>query len=290
MFFDPLEKNVIDYVNGQGDLKSKLIRTIGSSAERFGEDYLRMLRAIRFSAQLDFQIERKTWIAISEKAENITKISGERIAMELEGLLASVNRGAGAKCLVDSGLAKAIFPNVSVKEFNFGIEVLGRLPKWIDFALGLAALFSACDTDFVIKKCALLKLSRNRNKQIKFLLGHRGKLLVDLTLAELKMILAEPYFNDLYELQKAIQRAKGESEKALKALKRRINELGDVELKPEALLNGHELMALGAVSGPDLGQLAQEMYIAQLEGAITNKPQAEQWVTKWLKKHKSGRK
>ncbi|MHC4338152.1 MAG: CCA tRNA nucleotidyltransferase, partial [Planctomycetota bacterium] len=109
MFYDPLERKVIDYVNGQADLKKKVVRTIGVPRERFGEDYLRMLRAVRFATQLGFAIEPRTWSAIYRNAKDITGISGERIRMELEGILISPNRSAGVSLLINSGLAEAIF-------------------------------------------------------------------------------------------------------------------------------------------------------------------------------------
>jgi hypothetical protein len=135
-----------------------------------------------------------------------------------------------------------------------------------------------------------LKLSRNQNRHIKFLLNNRGKLLNDkMSLAQLRMIVAEPYFWDLYELQRAIQKAEIKGRKGLTSLiklRKRIKALGDVELRPKPLLNGYDLIRLGAVPGPTLGQLAQEIYIAQLEGQVQTKNQARQWVQKWQKKHK----
>ncbi|MCJ7693669.1 MAG: CCA tRNA nucleotidyltransferase, partial [Sedimentisphaerales bacterium] len=113
MFYEPLKKKVIDYVNGRADLKKQLIRTIGRPAERFGEDYLRMLRAVRFSTQLGFRIEPKTFSAIKKNAKNIHGISGERIAMELEAVLVHPNRSAGTSMLAESGLAKVIFPGIT---------------------------------------------------------------------------------------------------------------------------------------------------------------------------------
>jgi hypothetical protein len=101
------------------------------------------------------------------------------------------------------------------------------------------------------------------------------------------MILAEPYFGDLYELQRAIQKAKRQSTAVLTRLKKRIKALGDIELRPKPLLNGHDLIRLGAVPGPTLGQLAEEMYIAQLEGKLQTIEQAKQWVQRWLRKHRA---
>ena len=289
MFYDPLQRKVIDYVDGQTDLKSQIIRTIGKPSDRFAEDYLRMLRAVRFSTQLGFAIESSTWSAVCGNAEKITQISGERVAMELEGILVHPNRAAGASMLIESGLANEIFPGFEEEQARAGIDVLGRLPKKVDFALTLAAFFAGCETDFAMLSCRILKLSRRQSKHIKFLLANRGKLLdKQMSLADLKKLLAQPYFWDLYEMERAIQKAEGPGRKNISpliALRRRINALGDIELQPRPLLDGHDLIRLGAVPGPALGQLAQELYIAQLEGTLQTPKQAEQWARQWLEKH-----
>jgi tRNA nucleotidyltransferase/poly(A) polymerase len=290
MFYDPLEDKVIDYVNGQADLKRQVVRTIGKPDERFAEDYLRLLRAVRFSTQLGFSIEPQTFSAICSNAKNITKISGERIAVELEGILAGANRSAGASMLIKSGLAEAIFAGFVGGQAKFAVSTLRQLRRRVDFALALACLFAGCETEFAVEKCGVLKLSRSQNKHIKFLLSNRGKLLNErMSLAELKKILAEPYFWDLYELQRAIEKAKQSPDReggvALIKLRKRIKALGDVELRPKPLLNGHDLIRLGAVPGPSLGQLAEEMYIAQLEGTLQTQAQAEQWAHRWLQRH-----
>ncbi|MFA5239369.1 MAG: CCA tRNA nucleotidyltransferase [Phycisphaerae bacterium] len=291
MFYDALKKEVIDYVNGRADLKKKLIRTIGRATERFGEDYLRMLRAVRFSTQLGFAIEPRTFSAIRGNSKHIAKISGERIAMELEAILVSPGRAAGVSLLAKSGLAEAIFPNFSDKDIKFGIKVLGQLRKNSNFALATAALFAGCTTEFALDKCDCLKLSKNQTRHIKFLLDNRGKLLNEkMSLSQLKLIVSEPYFEDLYELQRAIQKAERKSIAALLKLRKRIKALGDVELRPKPILDGHDLIRLGAVKGPGLGLLAEEMYIAQLEGKLQGKKQAERWVQSWLKKRKLAKK
>jgi poly(A) polymerase len=287
MFYDPIAKKVIDYYGGQTDLKNKVIRTVGDPAERFGEDYLRMLRVVRFSTQLGFSIDPKTKSAVCDGAKNITKISGERIAVELEGILVSPNRAKGISLLIETGLAGVIFPGFADSDTEFAVGVLSNLPEEIDFALGLAGLFAGFPTHFAIEKCKFLKLSRNLYKHVAFLLDNRSKLLGDLSLSELKMLLSGPYFEDLFTLQKAIQKAKGQTIGPLIKLRKRISQLKGVELKPKPLLTGHDLMALGAVPGPTLGKLAREMYIAQLEGQLHSSSGAKRWVTKWLQAHKN---
>ncbi len=290
MFYDPLKEQVIDYVEGQTDLTRHVIRTIGDPQERFSEDYLRMLRAIRFSTQLGFAIEPATYQAIRRNAANIVHISGERIALELEGILISPNRAAGVAMLAETGLAEAIFPGFAGAPAERAVAVLGRLRKKVDFPLALAGFFAGCPTDFALEKCEILKLSRKQAKHLEFLLAHRDRLLnFEMSLAQLKKLLAGPYFWDLYELERALQKAAAAKEglAALRRLRRRIRDLGDIDVKPKPLLNGHELMHLGAVPGPALGQLAEELYVAQLEGEVQTKDQAEQWAQAWLQRHRS---
>ena len=199
----------------------------------------------------------------------------------------SVSTELISSLLVKSGLAEAIFPGLSSKQAKLAIRVLSQLRERIDFALALAGFFAGYESEPALDKLKILKLSRNTNRHIKFLLVNRGKLLNEkMSLAELKMIVGEPYFSDLYELQRAIQKAERKSVTSLVTLRKRIKALGDVELRPKPLLDGHTLIRLGAAPGPEVGQLAQEMYIAQLEEKLQRKEQAKQWVQKWLQKHK----
>jgi poly(A) polymerase len=289
MFYDPLKEQVIDYVDGQADLAGRVIRTIGDPQERFGEDYLRMLRAVRFSTQLGFAIEPDTYAAIRRNAANIVRISGERVAMELEGILVSPNRALGAALLIETGLARAIFPGFAGAGGARAGAVLKHLRRNVDFPLALAAWFAGFPTDCALERSEILKLSRKQTKHVEFLLAHRGRLLeAEMSVASLKKLLACPYFWDLYELERAIQKAAGANKglASLGRLRRRIRDLGDVDVKPKPLLNGHDLMHLGAVPGPSLGQLAEELYVAQLEGEVQTKDHAEQWATAWLQRHR----
>ena len=286
MFYDPIDRVVLDYVKGQADLRSRIVRTIGGARKRFREDYLRMLRAVRFSTQLGFTIESKTWSAICNKAPDITHISGERIAMELEAILTNPNRERGASLLVDSSLAEAIFPGIGRKKVRFGIEVLGHLREKVDFPLALAGFFAGFETEFATAQCRKLKLSRAHNKHLRFLLDRRAKLLeAEMPLAELKLFLAEPYFWDLYEFQRAIQKTRRENAGPLFTIKKRAEALKGRDIKPKPLLDGHELIALGVQPGPMVGLVAEEMYIAQLGEELRTPDQARRWVTQWLRKH-----
>lgn len=289
MFYDPLKKEVIDYVGGKKDLNAKVIRTISDADERFSEDYLRMLRAVRFAAQLDFEIEKNTLNAIKKHAQRITKISGERIAAELESLSTAKKRENGVKLLIETGLAERIFPAFKNKSTaEFAVKVFNFLPKETTFELAIASLFAACQTRDALENLKILKLSRNQLKHIKFLLEKRDFLLQSqMSLAQLKMIVSEPYFEDLYSLQKAIQKTNGKSVSALLAVRSRAKALMGKELRPKPLLNGHELIQLGAEPGPQIGLVSKELYIEQLSERITTKQEAVGWAKDWLKKHES---
>jgi len=289
MFYDPIEKTVLDFVNGRRDLEKKILRTIGDPDERFGEAYLRMLRAVRFAVKLEFQIEPATWAAIQTHAPKITGVSAERIAAELEQILSHPNRAEGVQLLTDSGLAVAIFDVFKDESAMFGKTVLEHLPEAVDFPLAMAAFWTGFEAQQALNECKKLKLSNDHLKHVRFLLQKRDVLLdTDMAISKLKLLMHEPYFWDLLSLQKAIQTAKGESDQPLKQIRKRAMEIDEKDIRPQPLLDGHELMSLGATPGPMVGQLAQEMYIAQLEGQLKTKKQTETWCCTWLENHRSG--
>ena len=112
MFFDPEKEEVIDFVGGRTDLDAKLIRAIGDPSQRFAEDRLRMLRAVRFATVLGFAIEPATWRALQQSAAQINEISAERIREELVRIFLSPNRVRGWDLLDESGLLRAILPEL----------------------------------------------------------------------------------------------------------------------------------------------------------------------------------
>src|SRR5208283_1874246 len=113
LFYDPLAQKIHDWVGGEKDLRAKIIRTIGAPAERFGEDHLRLLRAVRFAAQLGFEIEAKTFAAIQSLAPKIKIISAERIRDEMLKLFRPPHAARGLVLLRDSGLLEHILPELA---------------------------------------------------------------------------------------------------------------------------------------------------------------------------------
>jgi tRNA nucleotidyltransferase/poly(A) polymerase len=112
IFLNPVTNELRDWVGGEADLKAGVLRTIGDPAERFGEDHLRLLRAVRFAAQLDFQIEPATFAAVQQHAENINRVSAERIRDELLKLFRPPHAARGLDLLRDSGLLAHVLPEM----------------------------------------------------------------------------------------------------------------------------------------------------------------------------------
>lgn len=112
MFYDPLTDKIIDYVGGQDDLRQKIIRTIGSPETRFREDWLRMLRAIRFGCRYGWNIEAKTFRAIRSQSSMISEVSLDRIRDELVKILTEGGAPLGLRWLIDLGLMEKIIPEV----------------------------------------------------------------------------------------------------------------------------------------------------------------------------------
>ncbi len=112
MFADPLENRVIDYVGGQDDLRARVLRAIGDPVERFTEDRLRMLRAVRMAARFELTIEPDTAAAIQAMARGIDAVSAERVADELRKMLVDVHRARGMALFLDLGLAEPLLPEL----------------------------------------------------------------------------------------------------------------------------------------------------------------------------------
>ncbi len=112
MFYDPIAGRLIDYVGGRADLERGVVRTIGPPEARFGEDYLRLIRAVRFAARFGFAIEPETAAAVRRFAPRIASVSGERIYDELGKMLTREGGAAALRCMHSLGLARPVLPEL----------------------------------------------------------------------------------------------------------------------------------------------------------------------------------
>src|SRR6185312_2450619 len=113
LLFDPVENKVLDYVGGQDDLKSKIIRAIGDPSVRFAEDKLRILRAVRFAARFEYTIESGTFASIQQLAPQINQVSRERVRDELTRMLTEGHARHSFELLDKTGLLREALPEIA---------------------------------------------------------------------------------------------------------------------------------------------------------------------------------
>ena len=119
LLYDPINEKLFDYVGGEKDIKSRVIKTIGDPESRFQEDKLRMIRAVRFASRFEFEIEAQTMESIKKLASEINQVSPERIREEIIKITTQKNPGNGLKLLSEAGLLKYTIPDV---EKMIGVE------------------------------------------------------------------------------------------------------------------------------------------------------------------------
>jgi tRNA nucleotidyltransferase/poly(A) polymerase len=144
LFFDPIAEKIVDYVGGEADIERRIVRAIGDARLRLHEDRLRMLRAVRFAATFNFEIEAQTFGAIQAMAAEITSVSPERIGMEIRRMLVGSNRPRALVLLRESGLLPHVLPEIaelSSAQFDETLRVLSALCE-PSLPLALAALLS----------------------------------------------------------------------------------------------------------------------------------------------------
>lgn len=278
MFYDPVQREVVDYVDGQSDIRSGLIRAIGDPDRRFDEDHLRLLRAIRFAARLNFKIEPKTWAAIKSHAAEIVRISPERIREELDTILCDKNRAVAFEQLTESGLLQYLWPTAkTVLQRTKTIHaILAELPRDAAFELGMSVMFQEMAPYDVEDACDSLRCSNHSKNHILWLVTNANALDApdQVTLADLKLLMANPAFPDLLRLFASRLKASGNPLTAHRRITARANDIAPADIAPPPLLTGHDLPALGAKRGPAFKKILERVYYAQLNEEIRNRDAA----------------
>lgn len=323
MFYDPIKDEVIDYVGGQADLQAKLVRAIGAPFERFNEDYLRILRAIRFAAQLNFSIEPQTFEAITKCAHLITKVSAERVRDELLRLFAPPHAARGLELLRQTGLLKVILPEIAD---TFGCEqspeyhpegcvythilkMLEQLPNDASPTLVWAVLLHDVGKpvtarqnpdddkktfyghDIVGAQIAREILQRLKfpNKEIEDIVicVQKHMQLKDaprMKSSTLRKMLARPTFPIELELHRLDCLSASRDLSVYEFLRKQCNDLKAPVPLPPPLVKGTDLIALGFSQGPILGQVLKEIREKQLLNEIKTKEEALQFAKQFLDK------
>ena len=316
LFRDPIENRVIDYVGGQADMEKRVLRAIGDAHQRFDEDKLRLLRAVRFATTLGFEIEEKTWQAVCEQAPAIQSVSAERIRDELIKIFLHPNRLRGFDLLMKSGLMAQVLPEILVLQ---GVEqppqwhpegdvfihtrlMLSLLPEHVSLPLVLSVLMHdiAKPATFTVDETGRIRFNGHDKlgaemtgdilRRLKFpndviepaqvAVEHHMvfKDVKKMKKSTLKRMMARPTWADELALHRVDCLGSNGLLDNYEFMQAKAEEFSQQPLIPQPLLNGRDLIALGWQPGKHLGAVLTEVQNAQLEGLITTREEALAWL------------
>jgi len=323
LFYDPVQKQLHDWVGGEADLRAKMIRTIGSPAERFAEDHLRMLRAVRLAAQLGFAIEPATFAALQSNAPKILGISAERIRDELCKLFRAPHASRGLDLLRHSGLLEQVLPEIAATVacdqspdfhpegtvFKHLLLMLDQLPADADASLPWSVLLHDVAKPVTASKDResgsihfyghekigaemaqnILERLRFPRKQIDEVVQAvrchmQFKDALEMRKATLRRLLLRPTFPLELELHRLDCLG---SHRRLDVYEFLVEQARQLQQQPQMrppLLNGSDLIALGMKPGPEMGALLTEIREKQLGDELSTSDDARDWARKRLAK------
>lgn len=322
LFYDPFEKKVIDYVGGKDDLERKILRAIGDPGVRFEEDKLRLMRAVRFSSSLGFEIDADTWEAVKRLAPRIHDVSAERIRDELVKMLVRPGAARAYDLLSDSGLMKEILPEVErmkgVRQppdwhpegdvfvhTRMLLEHLDRLESPPP-ALALACLFHDVGKPVTFEEkegkirffqhapvgarmtadiMRRLRFSNQEIEEVTACVENHMKFadVQKMREGKLKRFLGRETFPLELELHRIDCSSSHGMLDNYEFLKRKLVEYAAEDIRPRPFLNGHDVLKLGVEAGPSVREILDEAYELQLEGGLGSRETALEWLKKRLK-------
>ena len=311
LFWDPISGEILDYVRGRKDIQDRVIRAIGKADDRFQEDALRLIRAIRFAARFAFRIEKKTWSAIRKNCGLIRAISQERIREELVKIFTGPNRGAGLELLERSGLLQEILPEVKAlkgvpqpeafhpegdcfKHTRLALEWLREPSPTLAMGcllhdIGKPPTFERTDRirfnnhtkvgeKMAGEVCRRLKFSNADRKAIMDLVGRHMHFLSlpQMRLSTLKKFLSHPNIEEDLELHRADCLASHGDLSNYDFCRDKLKEFSQEkkEIIPPPLLTGRELIHAEYKPGPLFKKILARVQEAQLEGEIKTPEEA----------------
>ncbi len=313
LLYDPLKDKYLDFVSGQKDIEAGIVRAIGEPRERFAEDKLRLLRAVRFAARFGFQIEPGTYEAIREMAVDITQVSQERIRDELLKMLTEGSARRAFELLDETGLLKVVLPEVAkMKGVEQPPEFHPEGDVWTHVLMMLAAMESPTATlalgvllhdvgkpptfevadrirfnrhaqigaEMAKEICLGLKLSGLQTDQVVSLVRNHLKFMdaPQMKLSTLKRFIAQEKFEEHLELHRLDCLASHGKLDNYHYVKEAWETTPEEVKRPPRLLTGHDLMAIGYPQGPGLGKILAEVEEMQLNGELNSPEEARTYV------------
>lgn len=324
LFLDPADNRIIDYVGGRADLEAGVVRAIGEPHQRFREDHLRLLRAVRFATVLDFTIDPQTWQAVTELAPRLAEMAVERVREEFTKILLHPRRVRGFDLLCESGLMAYIIPEVLAlkgceqpPEFHPEGDVfvhtrlmLSLLPEQVSLPLVLAVLlhdiakpvtqtwdeaagrYRFNEHDKVGAQMAeeILRRLRFSNEVIdavvEMVAHHMAYMNVQkMRPAKLKRFMARPTFEEELELHRVDCLSSHGGLDNLEFLRAKQEEFAREPIIPPRLVTGADLIALGLKPGPVFRHWLEEAQTRQLEGVLTTREEALAWLRDAVASH-----
>jgi poly(A) polymerase len=316
MVYDSLQDQVIDLVDGKKDLERRSIRAIGSARDRFAEDRLRMVRAARFAASLDFAVEAETLAAMRELAATVRQISWERIGEEMTRILTEGGAKKGFELLDATGLLRHLLPEIDAMKgveqtpdyhpegdvFTHTMLLLGHLKSPSEtLAYGCllhdvgkpvcirrdgerVTFYGHTDRGAEMAEAILKRLKRGRGtwERVAYLVRNhlRHTQAPNMRLSTLKRFLGEQGIDELLELTRIDALSSNGDLRYYDFCKTKLAELKDEEIHPEPLLRGRDLIELGFSPGPRFSEILKQVEEAQLGGELSSRAQALAWVGK----------
>lgn len=313
LFYDPIAERVIDYVQGLADLRRRRIRTIGPAHERFAQDKLRMLRAVRFACTLEFTIAPETMEAIRQHAHEIVQVSWERIRDELLSILESPGRGRGLELLQESGLLARILPEVEAlrgvpqpPEYHpegdvfthtrMALELLRRPSPILALAvllhdIGKPPCYSE-DTQIRFhghaergalmaeQVCRRLRMSNEETAQVRDLVhGHlRFMHAREMRPGTLRRFLSLPNIGDHLELHRVDCLSSHKNLENYLFCRRELERMRSEPPLPPRLVTGDDLIAMGYEPGPIFREILGAVEERRLEGSLKTRDEAMAFV------------
>jgi len=272
---------IVDHVGGIADIQRGIIRCIGDPDARFGEDALRMLRAVRFAAQLGFEIENATWRAIEKNALAIKQVSAERVRDELFKLFAAPFPVEGLVPLFSTGLAQHVFPVEVVRELRMAY-CLRRFERFNSALpeVGLAMLLNDTNPRATVELCNALKLPNDVKEAVV-----NGVFYVDTIAASPKFDMATVKRTmrkrgikialELFLQDEMVGKTNRGMEETMRIYNRFAN-LTPEEIKPAPFITGDDLIAKGLTPGPEFRRILEDLETYQLNGGIKSRADAEE--------------
>lgn len=309
LLLDPLEDQVLDYVGGQGDIRARRIRAIGNPIERFHEDRLRMLRAVRFAARFGFSLDAAALEAIRKLAPLIRDVSAERVREELLKILTEGQARRGFELLDETGLLREVLPEVKATQ---GVpqppEFHPEGDVWVHTLLMLEGLRAPTPTlalgvllhdvgkpptlsvrerirfdnhvevgaEMAQAVCARLRLSARATERVVELVRHhlRFKDFPCMRRSTQLRFLRLEGFEEHLELHRLDCLASHGDLSTYELARRILEETPLAQIKPALLLGGDDLIAQGYTPGPLFKEVLQMVEDAQLEGKLHTREDA----------------